>query len=501
MTYFRLLTATSALALVAGPAMADLTANDVWSDWQDLFARNGLEITTEGQSASDGTLSITGITASFEIPDGDIAVSLGNIAFIERSDGTVSVAMADEMPISFAIPDNDGGGTVGFTIFLPAASMIASGDTSKVRYNYDYPELRVGDFTIDAPEMPEDFPLVMDLSLMGMTGFVELADDDVRSYSTDTDIAVFGMDFSFADPEGDEGEFSFSFSMSDLVSSATGAMGDIELDMGLSEMIGSGYRQNGTGSYGPTTYEIGFNGPDGGFEMATSAASGTLELNFGENGISYGGASQDVTIFVASNMMPIPPVTLKIAETGGQFSLPIVPGEDPQDFSLEFRLTDFAIDDMLWGMFDPAGVLPRDPATIEIDLSGKAIVTQDVTDPEFAEAMENMEMGPPGTLEELNINSVRLSFAGADLTGDGAFVFNNDMGIPMPSGTANMMLVGANGLMDKLVSMGLLPEEQAMGARMMLGLFARPGNGEDTLVSTIEVNEDGSILANGQRIK
>ena len=58
-----------------------------------------------------------------------------------------------------------------------------------------------------------------------------------------------------------------------------------------------------------------------------------------------------------------------------------------------------------------------------------------------------------------------------------------------------------NGLLDTLVGMGLVPEEQAMGARMMMGLFARPGDGEDTLVSTIEVKEDGSILANGQRIQ
>ena len=36
---------------------------------------------------------------------------------------------------------------------------------------------------------------------------------------------------------------------------------------------------------------------------------------------------------------------------------------------------------------------------------------------------------------------------------------------------------------------------------MMMGLFARPGDGEDTLVSTIEVQEDGAVLANGQRIR
>ena len=65
----------------------------------------------------------------------------------------------------------------------------------------------------------------------------------------------------------------------------------------------------------------------------------------------------------------------------------------------------------------------------------------------------------------------------------------------------NLALSGGNTLLDTLVGMGLLPEEQAMGARLMSGLFARPGDGPDTLVSTIEMKEDGSILANGQRIK
>ena len=36
--------------------------------------------------------------------------------------------------------------------------------------------------------------------------------------------------------------------------------------------------------------------------------------------------------------------------------------------------------------------------------------------------------------------------------------------------------------------------------RMMMGLFAVP-TGEDTLTSVIEVNDQGHVLANGQRLK
>jgi hypothetical protein len=63
-----------------------------------------------------------------------------------------------------------------------------------------------------------------------------------------------------------------------------------------------------------------------------------------------------------------------------------------------------------------------------------------------------------------------------------------------------MKLVGGNGLLDKLVAMGLIPKDQAMGARMMMGMFARPGDGVDTLTSTIEFKDKG-LFANGQRLQ
>ena len=40
-----------------------------------------------------------------------------------------------------------------------------------------------------------------------------------------------------------------------------------------------------------------------------------------------------------------------------------------------------------------------------------------------------------------------------------------------------------------------------MGMRMMMGLFARPADGEDTMTSTIEVNSDGTVFANGQQVQ
>jgi hypothetical protein len=72
--------------------------------------------------------------------------------------------------------------------------------------------------------------------------------------------------------------------------------------------------------------------------------------------------------------------------------------------------------------------------------------------------------------------------------------------MPRPEGSINLRLEGANALIDKLIQMGIVQQEDAMGARMMMSMFTIP-DGDDVLTSTIEVNEQGHVLANGQRIQ
>jgi len=498
MRIYRTITTTTALALLASPAIAELTAAEVWSDWQGLVENYGAEVSTTGESSSGGVLTISGVAANFDVADGSVSMVMGDIEFEELGDGSVAVRMQEAMPITVDITTPDGDeGKVGFTIRQPGASLIASGDANSLRYDFDYPIFGMGDFSIEGPEVPENLPIVIDLAMNGMNGFMTLAEGDVRTYESESSIASINMDMSFADPEG-EGEGTFKLSMNDLAQTAVGAIGKIEMDMSAAEMIMAGMRQTGTATHGGGSYEFAFDGPDGSLQMLATATSGSLNGTFDENGVSYGGTTNDVALSFSGSMIPFPMINLKMAESSGQFTMPLVPGDEVQDFALVMRMVGLEIDNMIWNMFDPAEQLPRDPATLVIDLSGKAVLTEDFTDPEYA---ENMDAAPPGTLEEIKVNELQLTLAGAELTGDGAFAFDNSLGMPMPAGVANLMLVGGNGLLDKLVGMGFVPDEQAMGARMMMGLFARPGDGEDTLVSTIEVNEDGSVLANGQRIK
>ena len=168
-------------------------------------------------------------------------------------------------------------------------------------------------------------------------------------------------------------------------------------------------------------------------------------------------------------------------------------------------MTDFTMSDIIWALFDASGQLPRDPATLALDVSGKAKVLVDGLSPQGAQELA-LSGTAPTEVEALKIDRLLVDALGAKVEATGDITFDNAdtttmAGFPKPVGDININIAGANGLMDKLMAMGMLPAEQAMGARMMMGLFAVPGAAPDTLTSKIEFNDAGQILANGQRIK
>ena len=235
-----------------------------------------------------------------------------------------------------------------------------------------------------------------------------------------------------------------------------------------------------------------------------SEAVPPLTVAMGADGINYDVTASKIQIGAEIAGLPFP-LFAEMEQSGFELRAPIMKSDESQDFALGFDMTGFTMSDIIWALFDPEAQLPRDPATIALGVSGKAKVLFDLLD---TEQMENLaESGTvPGELNALKIDHLTVDAVGAKVGATGDVTFDNtDMttlpGFPKPVGDINIDVAGANGLMDKLVSMGLLPSDQVMGARMMLGLFAVPGDAPDTLKSKIVFNEEGQILANGQRIK
>ena len=197
----------------------------------------------------------------------------------------------------------------------------------------------------------------------------------------------------------------------------------------------------------------------------------------------------------------MPEAAVSVTELALDFAMPLAKSSQPAPFNLLVKVVDLGVADALWAMVDPGGMLPHDPATVILDTEGTTTLTRDLVD--SAMAMQSGEA--PGLLNSLDLTQMLLRAAGAELTAAGGFTFDNtDMttlpGMPLPTGKIDIKGVGVNGLIDTLVTMGLLPEDQAMQGRMMLSMFANSSADKDEITSVLEF-KDGHFFANGQQLQ
>jgi hypothetical protein len=276
------------------------------------------------------------------------------------------------------------------------------------------------------------------------------------------------------------------------------------MDMDYSDpaaMFGGDYVAKGSYTSGPSAYIIAVNGTT---TLNGTAANGpgTMSYSVGPNGLGYEITASDVSADLTSSEMPFP---FRFSATSYGFALtsPLVPTDAPVPFKLALDLSGLTVNEEIWAMVDPMATLPRDPATIKLDISGAAQLDVALMDAEQAQALA-MKPGFPGKIENLSLNALTIDAVGLNVNGSGEFTFDNAdtttfPGMPRPDGMVTINVTGANALIDNLIAMGLIPADQAMMPRMMLGMFAKPV-GEDALQSVIEV-KDGQVLANGQRIR
>jgi hypothetical protein len=487
---------TAFVALSTTPALADLTAQDVWAEWQAIAANSGYTLMAGEQSQSGDTLTVSGVTMSMVLPEGTMIGQLGDIAFTERGDGTVAVELPEEYPLVFSGTDTDGAEFVTtLTLTHDGLEMTASGAPGRTLHSYGAASIGISGDAFETDD--EVIPMDLELTIAQVAGEYEVVAGTPMAVRSDLTAGAVAVGFAASDPEGSGNDARLTATLSDLVSTSNGTMSSFSAMAGLAEMIGQGLSSEAQLSYRDASYQISGTSEGETFQLVATAAQGELAVSVGENGVSYSGRNQDMTLVAAGSQMPLPDLNLAMDSSSWKFDMPLTVSEEPQDFAILLRFDGLTASDAIWSMFDPAGALPRDPATLVVDLGGTGRWFVDITDPALAETPLE---GAPGEVQSLSVNEVRLGMAGAELTGAGDFTFDNATMPPVPVGAIDLRLVGGNGLIDRLVSMGALPQEQAMGARMMLGLFARP-DGDDTLTSRIEFTPQGGIIANGQPLR
>ncbi|CRL12524.1 hypothetical protein NIT7321_03402 [Phaeobacter italicus] len=493
------------LSLSAQAALADVSAQDVWSDWKSYMTTTGYKVTgTEAKSGN--TLTVSDLLLEMPVMDAEASgsIAMPNIQFVENGDGTVNILLPKEMPLQFKMDGPDGAVEGTFIYSHDGSPMLVSGDTDEM--TYDYATALMG-FSLSGLTVPgEDIPaeaVKFKATLTDVVTKTVMTKTDLRSYEQTLTSASLDYDFGVTDPEG-KGEGSFKGALQDLTFNGTTSIPDGTESADMAALLRNGLSASGRFDFAGGNSAISGRERRDSFAMESASQGGSISFDMSDAGLTYDVRQNQTELNISGSDIPFP-LALSMAETGFKLMVPVTKSDEEQDFGLAVFLRDFDVPEVLWGMVDPTGALPHDPATIAIDLAGKAKLAFDMFDPASMEAIDNGELAP-GELNALSVNALEVSVAGAELTGTGDFTFNNDDletydGMPAPSGEANLKLVGANTLLDTLISMGLVSDSDAMGARMMMGLLAVPGDGEDTLTSKIELTEDGQIKANGQRIK
>ncbi|PQO24685.1 hypothetical protein C2I36_00940 [Rhodobacteraceae bacterium WD3A24] len=497
------LTTVAALALGAGgTAGAQVTADEVWNSWEAMLSGMNYDVTVADRSRSGNRLTLDGVTLSTQVERTEAQMELDKIVLTERDDGSVAVAMPPETPFELIGPQGRERMLMAYTIVSPGLEVVVSGGPDDMRYDVTAPTMTVSlDTLVDGGE-PLDAEFAAELS--DLATIYAVAGADLESITASQTIGSVSVSARGTDPDNPDTSVDFTASISDLEGSSqidNVMEGDRHDDPGAA--IEAGFGVSTTLAHGPMSFAFSAQSAGAPTSSSGSAEGGGFDMAMTGDGLRLHVETAGLSVTSDVPEMPFP-VSVAFDEFATGFEMPVLPSETPQPFSLLTSLRGLTVGEELWSMFDPAGMLPREPANFVFDVSGQARVTENFLNRSEMEDLPKDAEEAPGELHELDLNELRFSFAGADLQGSGAFSFDNsDMttfeGMPRPTGSAEARLTGANALLDTLAQMGVFPPDQVMAGRMMMGMFFRP-TGDDVMTSNLEITEEGSILINGQQM-
>ena len=494
------------LAFGTTVARADVTPEAVWQNWQDNAVAMGQTMTAASATRDGDTLLVEGIEISTTDPKVTVAGTIDEISFADNGDGTVEITMSDSFDIDMTFPaDAAVAGstptTVTITVANPGLVTTASGTAAATSYEFEGPSLSVTLTSIEGVDAAK-VDATAEVTMTGISGsYLVEGEGEARAVASDFAAASLALNLAGKDTTSGS-DVKITAAMADVAGSTTGNFLGAEMMKDMSAALKAGFSIDLAFAYGLTSYDVSV--LDAGAPTSIKGGAAGGEFTFGMNGtrMEYASTGNGINIAISSPDIPFPEVKLSYAESATHFLMPIAKSDAPADFVALVKIVDLAISEEIWGMIDPGAALPHDPATLVIDSKGTATITTDMMN---EAEMTAMGEAPPGVFNSIDLTELHAKIAGAELTGKGSFTFDNtDMttfaGVPAPTGTLELVLLGGNTLLDKLVAMGILTEDDAMGARMGVAMLANSDPAADKLTTLLEF-KDKHFFANGQQLQ
>ena len=491
------------LALTITMPDADITASGVPLALSYQTDLPSIEITAvvsdgSGDSATtaDVVLRLTEVSGNYLIEAAESGQNLTEDFAAGTLDLSIKGSGGDpEGEISVTLSLTDIGGQADLT-GIPASGMadlptaLLAGMTLDMTASYG-----IGSFDVAGKDAGA--PLKMTGALGGGTFEMSFA---ARHFKYAAAGKSTSLNFSGTDPA--QGPITFSATLASTSSALEMSGADWADIADFNAALKAGLKMSGAFGLGPSSFD--FVGGADDAKTSVNASVGSFDTSFAMDAaqLQYGVGSKALKVTMSSPEIPMPEASLSLTELALDFAMPLAKSDRPAPFNLLTKVIDLNVAEALWGMIDPGGALPHDPASLIVDARGTATLTSDLIEDGMAMAAG---AGSPPLLNSLDLTQFLLKVAGAEVTALGGFTFDNtDMttipGMPLPTGKVDIRAVGLNGLTDKLVAMGLLPEDQAMQGRMMLSMFANTSADKDEITSTLEF-KDKHFFANGQQLQ
>ena len=461
------------------PAFADFTPNQALERYFETAEAMGSTVSVELKQEIDGKTRWSGIVITDEKSGSKSSMDWLEASAIDAD--TVKIAIGPKMRVEAKDPGEDIPAIVFDVDFLENQVIMAE-DGDLLNASYSGEKVTLASVSSD-PEIPLD----MDITIS----------DLLAAYSLDGETYAEGsassgqMQLSYAI---DDGELAFSSDTS-VASTEMSFKSDLPQNADYTGFLDG--RQNGTVTYtfndmtSRTSFDDG-EGTGGWIDSAVDLSAGTFSVRDGAFALL--GEAQGISYTGQPPMPGFPEVSASMASATMNMSMTFGKAGEVAPMAIAMTMEELVLDEAIWGMFDPTGVIPREPATLRIDLGAEALWMSE----NIEAAIENEQ--PPFMPQSMELRELFLTLGGASISATGSGILSAQTG--QPSGAAQIEMKGVLALIQSLSEIGLIPVPQAMMAQGMLPQFTKPGpDGDDHLISDIEAMPDGSILVNGTRVK
>lgn len=478
------------ISLLAAPASA-LTPEALWSAWQAQAAGFGVTLQADAVPGPDGSLTLRGFARAMgggplepmpsdspvqELilsPTGDGAVlidpGLPDRGLLPGAGGAGGDVWVEQDGLRITARDAEGG--IGYEVAAEAlrAAPLGPGDRTAQDLAYELSGLRLA----FPGQIGPDRSIEVSLSVEGWAYVIDMPDPGfgMGSRQTGRSQGTLALRGAVTVPEG-----MTAADMDDFDPFAA-------LDRGLAVRLDlrAGESTQATSVEGfPFSYST---------EARSGAGTGSLSLD--RTGLSAEGEFGGGSLTVSSPDWPVPSFDMTYGPVRAEMRLPM--GAEVGEARYFVSFEGLTVGEEAWAMLDPQGLLPREPASLLLDLRGR--MSLDLA--AMAAAGEAGTPPPVPVVESLEIAGFDVAAAGVRAQGTGSFTFDDATGVPMPLGSGSLRLEGVDRLIDALVAMGWVTDQDAQGARFALAAYFRSGGAPDTRETTFEMREGGALFVNG----